>query len=707
MSQSTTDPLRGIPPSSSVRVQHSTTDSYLMKGAPIPTLDYNGGKGTASTTGEAIQGSLREKLSTSELRPPHDSLYVPRISQSDSKATDSTTEGEEEEAKKPESMWDSLAVKVRNQDEATAKAWKEEIDALLVFAGLFSAVLTAFNVDLYKALKPDPSPDMSAQSIALLISLMNNVSVPPVLAVSTDAAQPSASSVWINALWFSALVLSLSSASIGIVIRQWLNHFLSPVSDDGERKVYIHCLRWDMGIVAWYVPEILSILPILLQLALALFFIGLIILLWTLNTVVAAITTALVSALLLFSASSMIIPAFYPYCPYKSPQSLLTCRAIHWIMRQAPYWWRWASFHVAEVVSSVIREKSKASQGGVTKGPGLWEASWRVESNWIAFEQREIRLFRNGALKKLSENVFVWINKLLMGDPTLVDAVTTCLLEHKHVPRSHPQGTDQPLLNESTTLTRLQRMYTSKQALSGKMRASLARLVLRMLPTVRSPVEIDGQHWEVLPYVLSAKQAPVSELFQYLAERDLAWQQGGRLQMSTKTDLASRFVDKFSQFEGLHVLKLPGEPVEGPMAREYLAYIIKMTFNDLRLLGRHSIRVVHHGKDATELKRDIQHDIRTLAFMTVLIAALPASYHHLHAERTSMHNHFACIDKSVKFYAVHDSKLAEQWHDLSVLFQQLQNKHPIQMAATGEDEMMEKLMHTMHDVAMVSGLDVV
>ncbi|OCH92357.1 hypothetical protein OBBRIDRAFT_705088, partial [Obba rivulosa] len=127
----------------------------------------------------------------------------------------------------------------------------------------------------------------------------------------------------INILWFSSLVLSLSAASIGISVRQWLNHFISSSSSNSKRSAYIHCLRYDKGLVPWHVPEILSALPILLQSALFLFLLGLLVLIWTFNEVVASITTALVALLFAFSAYTSVIPAFKPLCPYKAPHALL------------------------------------------------------------------------------------------------------------------------------------------------------------------------------------------------------------------------------------------------------------------------------------------------------------------------------------------------------------------------------------------------
>ncbi|KAI0649471.1 hypothetical protein C8Q79DRAFT_876040, partial [Trametes meyenii] len=53
--------------------------------------------------------------------------------------------------------WTACAARMRDYDEAMVRGWKEEIDTLLVFAGLFSAVVTAFNIEAYHLLQEDPS----------------------------------------------------------------------------------------------------------------------------------------------------------------------------------------------------------------------------------------------------------------------------------------------------------------------------------------------------------------------------------------------------------------------------------------------------------------------------------------------------------------------------------------------------------------------
>ncbi|EIW54285.1 uncharacterized protein TRAVEDRAFT_86305, partial [Trametes versicolor FP-101664 SS1] len=56
--------------------------------------------------------------------------------------------------------WTSAARMVEMYSEEMIKRWKEEIDTYLVFAGLFSAVLTTFNVQSYLLLQP-AAPDPS------------------------------------------------------------------------------------------------------------------------------------------------------------------------------------------------------------------------------------------------------------------------------------------------------------------------------------------------------------------------------------------------------------------------------------------------------------------------------------------------------------------------------------------------------------------
>ncbi|EJD38964.1 hypothetical protein AURDEDRAFT_26816, partial [Auricularia subglabra TFB-10046 SS5] len=56
-----------------------------------------------------------------------------------------------------EEAWQTCARAIETHDNELCQGYREEIDTLLVFAGLFSAVVTAFTVESYQWLQDDPN----------------------------------------------------------------------------------------------------------------------------------------------------------------------------------------------------------------------------------------------------------------------------------------------------------------------------------------------------------------------------------------------------------------------------------------------------------------------------------------------------------------------------------------------------------------------
>ena len=171
-----------------------------------------------------------------------------------------------------------------------------------------------------------------------LDSPSNTSSLVPNLNPTTLASPISASSIRINVFWFMSLVLSLTSALIGIVSLQWLReHQNYPPSLSSKDKFAIFGMRAE-GLEAWYVPQILSSLPLFLQSALVLFFVGLIDFLLVSSSTVAipvVICAGIPLAFLAFTTTSSALQIFV-FClpviysrqvpiqvPYKSTQSRL------------------------------------------------------------------------------------------------------------------------------------------------------------------------------------------------------------------------------------------------------------------------------------------------------------------------------------------------------------------------------------------------
>ncbi|KAI0758898.1 hypothetical protein C8Q74DRAFT_1388876, partial [Fomes fomentarius] len=229
-------------------------------------------------------------------------------------------------AEEKKKAWDETAKIVKDYSDELVTRWNKEIDTLLVYAGIFSAVLTALIVESYKLLS-SPPPDPIFVTLQQISVQLNSLSVNPPFVNSTQPivsqALPPAPpaprwAVWLNTLWFSSLIFSLCAASVGIMVKQWLNEYSTGLLGDSRHFARLRQHRLQ-NLERWHVAEIVAVLPVLLQIALALFFGGLLVLLWILNSDVAAVASALVGLLFAFKIGSSVIPIFRADCCYLSP----------------------------------------------------------------------------------------------------------------------------------------------------------------------------------------------------------------------------------------------------------------------------------------------------------------------------------------------------------------------------------------------------
>ncbi|KAI0789538.1 hypothetical protein C8Q75DRAFT_166615 [Abortiporus biennis] len=231
----------------------------------------------------------------------------------------------------PGDSWRMFQKCMSQQDEDLVRGWRDEMDGLLIFSGLFSAVVTTFVVDSYKALQPDPNAttnllllQLSAQLGSLSISngFLNSTVSPASLADISAAVAPTTLASKVNALWIASLIFSLATAAIAIVVRQWLREYLVHPTGTPRQLARIRQLRYNK-LQSWGVPYIIATLPVLLQVSLALFLIGLLYQLWDLNNSVAIIATIFTAMTLAFIFGTSLIPGMILDCPYRSLQAYL------------------------------------------------------------------------------------------------------------------------------------------------------------------------------------------------------------------------------------------------------------------------------------------------------------------------------------------------------------------------------------------------
>lgn len=139
-------------------------------------------------------------------------------------------------------------------------------------------------------------------------------------------------SVWINCLWFLSLVLSLTSALFGMIAKQWLREYMQwkTTSWLPQRFIALRQRRYE-ALMKWKVPAIIATIPVLLEIALILFFIGLAVLLWTINGIVTGLYTAAISVSVYFAFVTTALPSIWPRCPYKTPAGWAFLRTV-WLL---------------------------------------------------------------------------------------------------------------------------------------------------------------------------------------------------------------------------------------------------------------------------------------------------------------------------------------------------------------------------------------
>ncbi|KAK0196853.1 hypothetical protein F5146DRAFT_1129660 [Armillaria mellea] len=169
---------------------------------------------------------------------------------------------------------------------------------VLVFAGLFSAVVTTFVAQTSQSLQVDYT-EMSAN----LLFEMINIQCAIASGTSLDTIAPSplnpntlfiasTTSIWVNGLWFTSLALSLTTALVSVLVKQWLHHYMALPSGTPREQSLLQQFQF-AGLQKWHVLVIIGLLPVLMHTALAIFFVGLVIFLGPLQDAIAGVVVSL------------------------------------------------------------------------------------------------------------------------------------------------------------------------------------------------------------------------------------------------------------------------------------------------------------------------------------------------------------------------------------------------------------------------------
>ncbi len=131
----------------------------------------------------------------------------------------------------------------------------------------------------------------------------------PVTASRTDS--------WVNVLWFTSLALSLTTALMAVLTKQWIHQYMAVPSGTPRDRSRIRQFRFE-NIDKWHVPLIIGLLPVLMHVALGVFLFGLVIYVRALTTPGAILVGIIAFIAFVAYFGTTLLPIFKPDCPYKT-----------------------------------------------------------------------------------------------------------------------------------------------------------------------------------------------------------------------------------------------------------------------------------------------------------------------------------------------------------------------------------------------------
>ncbi|KAG8949938.1 hypothetical protein FRC00_007932 [Tulasnella sp. 408] len=188
-------------------------------------------------------------------------------------------------------------------DEDMTTGLKEQLDGLLVFAGLFVGANTAFLAFTLPHMSADPADDTNAllqqtNAILLQMALQRNISAENLVALPSATFSPPKDLFVVNVLFAVSLSFALISSFLAVLGRQWLVYYRKRGGGGPDRQRWEQFRRY-LGAERWRLELVLDdILPTLLQIGLILFCTAIVIYLDTLDGTLSRIVGGLLAGAL-------------------------------------------------------------------------------------------------------------------------------------------------------------------------------------------------------------------------------------------------------------------------------------------------------------------------------------------------------------------------------------------------------------------------
>ncbi|KAG9044822.1 hypothetical protein FS837_007481, partial [Tulasnella sp. UAMH 9824] len=214
--------------------------------------------------------------------------------------------------------YDSLAEEL---DDDLVKSVKAQLDGILIFAGLFAGVNSAFLALTLPQMTPNPADDSNALLLQLVIPESGTIT--SAFDLPSVKFSPSPGIYRVNILFSISLTFAILSSFLAVLGQQWLVHYRKR-SGGGPAHQRREQLRRYLGAKRWKLEAIVSgVLPGLLQMGLVIFCISFILYLETLNRPMSYIVSVPIGLALTMVFLMSISSVWDRWSPFTGPLSQL------------------------------------------------------------------------------------------------------------------------------------------------------------------------------------------------------------------------------------------------------------------------------------------------------------------------------------------------------------------------------------------------
>ncbi|KAH8810178.1 hypothetical protein DL96DRAFT_1473270, partial [Flagelloscypha sp. PMI_526] len=220
-------------------------------------------------------------------------------------------------------VWKIYLDEAEGYDDDMIRGFRDTADTMLVFAALFSAVITAFAIQASTALLPDHNLIMTHQLKEQILILRAGVNSTAIAAIPPSVYQPETSThstldALVTALFFVSLALSLAVALTSVLVKQWLQGYTAVTLGTAKERALVRHFKFE-GIKQWKLRQLVAALPLVIHVSFWIFAAGFILFVCGRHRMISWMIVGIWGLFMCLYTLAINHPAFYPNSPFGVP----------------------------------------------------------------------------------------------------------------------------------------------------------------------------------------------------------------------------------------------------------------------------------------------------------------------------------------------------------------------------------------------------